>query len=106
VDAGSAKHERSWRDPESQPLGICIQLDREFRVRPGGLVLSLHSPEIAVLPTHARVRWLQQPARKRSDSAVGFLCGCIFVAPTQGWMEWFQQAVDRQVQVEELQTKH
>src|SRR4051812_48079487 len=77
--------------------GICLQLDREFRIDRGTLLLSLRSPEIAVLPTEARLRWFRRPARNRFQKPAGFLCGCIFNAPTRAWIEWYTQAVARQV---------
>ena len=77
--------------------GISLQLDREFRVQPDNLLISLKSPDIAVLPTQARVRVVSPPARKRFEKPLGFLCGCIFLSPTEAWAEWYKQAVERQV---------
>ena len=77
--------------------GISVQLDREFRVEPGNLVFSLKSPDIAVLPTQAKLRWFRRLARKRHEKPQGFLCGCIFLSTTEAWSEWYKQAVARQV---------
>lgn len=78
--------------------GLSLQLDREFQVRPGQIVLSLQSSQIAVLPTEARVRWFRRPSRKRVDPPLGLFCGCIFIAPTQGWIEWYRQAIAREIE--------
>ena len=77
--------------------GICLQLDREFRVQPGTVVLSLASPEIAVLPAQAKVRWFRRLPRQRFEPPRGLLCGCVFVSTSEIWIDWFRKALARQI---------
>jgi hypothetical protein len=77
--------------------GICLQLDRDFRVQSGTLLLSLASPEIAVLPAQARLRWFRRLPRQRFEPPRGLLCGCVFVSTSEIWIDWYRKALARQI---------
>lgn len=79
--------------------GIGLQLDKEFPVQPGSVIISVRAVHVPELPPEAEIRWFRRLPRKRLEPAKGFVCGAIFlVAPPEveeRWTAWFREAIGR-----------
>ena len=72
-------------------LGAGLQIEGAFAPT-GNVLIRLHSHDVGVLPSLARLRW----SRQLTQQPPVFLCGVIFqVALSTEWSDWVRQAEHR-----------
>jgi hypothetical protein len=86
--------------------GLCLLIDKEFRLQSGSVAFALRCSLLPQLPRKARLRWYRRPPRVAGQPPSGLLCGAVFKfeSPEQenAWRSWVSASLSGRTPVQQI----